>query len=299
MKILPLKTAHLASLLLLLAAPAFADDAEEAAWDAFEAADLEFQGSQLACDEADAQTTGGDRACRNAIEDGLSLARAVGHVLELPSLDEDTRESAIDLLLTTQQIVGTYMVDVGDCADAEAILSSVLDNPLLGNRRRLEQATRTWQRDAETCTAEQELLLADPNEERVEVQEPVEFAETPDESGSGQTAGYVLTGIGAAAVLAGVGWELALMDDRQDFIDERELCEGGAPQCDPAALQANANTVNGAKLPTGLLYGVGGAALVTGVILLATSGSDSDEPSASITPMLGRTTLGLNVAAEF
>ncbi len=72
-----------------------------------------------------------------------------------------------------------------------------------------------------------------------------------------------------------------------------------APQCDPAALQANANTVNGAKLPTGLLYGVGGAALVTGVILLATSGSDSDEPSASITPMLGRTTLGLNVAAEF
>ncbi|MFT6395824.1 MAG: hypothetical protein ACJAYU_000566 [Bradymonadia bacterium] len=119
------------------ASRARADETEDAAWDASEAADLAFQESQQDCDAVDAATTGGDRTCRDAIEDGLHLAAAVEDVLAIQSLDDDMRESPIDLLLTSQQIVGKYMVDVGDCEAPEDIHSGVLENPLLGNRRRL------------------------------------------------------------------------------------------------------------------------------------------------------------------
>ncbi|MFT6395825.1 MAG: hypothetical protein ACJAYU_000567 [Bradymonadia bacterium] len=121
----------------------------------------------------------------------------------------------------------------------------------------------------------------------------------PNASNSGRTAGYVLTGIGGAAILGAIGWELALMGDRNDFIDQRDLCEAGLARCDTAAFQAQADNVNDAKLPTGLLYGVGGTALLTDVILISTSASERDEAAVTLTPVLGPGSVGARLSASF
>ena len=285
---------------LLLTTPALAQSGEDDAWNAFDAADVAFQSAQSACEEADTATTGGDRTCRNAIDAGLELVAAVEVVLEtMTDLDDDTRESAIDLLLTTQQIVGTYMVDVGDCDDALEVLTGVVEHPLLGNRRSLENAASRWQRNAEECAEDTEPVVA---EEADETDVSPAVAPTNGEPGTGSgpaTAGYVLTGLGAAMVAGAAVWELALSGDRSDFIDARDLCESGHPSCDPGRTEALGNTIDDAKVPTAILYGLGGASVVTGIILIATGNNRDESDSATLRPMLTRGGAGLTLSTRF
>lgn len=295
MENISMRTCTLATLLTatVWALPASAQTDADALWTAFEEADVAFQDAQAACEEADPATTGGDRTCRDAIEAGLTLADAVEAVLDgVPDVDAETREAAIDLLLTTQQIVGTYMVDVGDCEDAVEVLDAVLESPLLGNRRSLENAASRWRGEAEACRGGH----AEP-EPIAETPDPEMTAETPIERSGRSPAGYVLVGLGAAAVGGAAIWELALNGDRQDFVDARNSCEGGGP-CDPVETQRLADRIDGAKIPTAVLYGVGGASLVTGIIVLATGGGGGED-TLSLSPTVAPDYAGVRFGARF
>lgn len=273
--------------------PAAAQADADALWAAFEEADLAFQDAQAACEDADPATTGGDRTCRGAIEAGLTLADAVEAVLVgAPDVDAETREAAIDLLLTTQQIVGTYLVDVGDCADAVEVLDSVLESPLLGNRRSLERATSRWRGEAEACAADDT-----PPERVTETPAPEITAEVPAERPGRSPAGYILVGVGVAAVSGAAIWEIALNGDRQDFVTARDSCETDGP-CDPIETQRLGDRIDGAKVPTAALYGIGGASLVTGIIVLATSG-DRDADAVTVSPSVGLDYAGVRIGARF
>ena len=219
----------------------------------------------------------------------------------MEDLDADTRESAIDLLLTTQQIVGTYMVDVGDCNDAVDVLAGVLEHPLLGNRRSLENAASRWQRNAQAYALAPEpetVAVATPAPTPTVVDEPADASS----QGSGpRTAGYVLTGLGAAMVAGAAVWELSLARDRTDFIDARDRCEARSPTCDPATTKALGNRIDDAKVPTALLYGLGGASVVTGIILIATGSPRRDEaaPATTLAPLLTRGGAGVTRRTRF
>lgn len=88
--------------------------------------------------------------------------------------------------------------------------------------------------------------------------------------------GIVLTGVGVAGVAAGL---VLFFGPRQSTLDELETKCGGDTTCPPSAKA----TADKGRLYTGLAegaFGVGAASLITGVILLATSGSSKSTQKA-------------------
>ena len=59
-----------------------------------------------------------------------------------------------------------------------------------------------------------------------------------------------------------------------------------------------ADRIDGAKIPTAVLYGVGGASLVTGIIVLA-SGGGGGEDTVSLSPTLAPDYAGVRFGARF
>jgi hypothetical protein len=118
-------------------------------------------------------------------------------------------------------------------------------------------------------------------EKPAETSKPVETSAPPTtpppDAGGSKVPGIVLLGAGVA--VAGVGFAL-FFGPRQSTITELETICGPDKRC-PASAQA---TSDQGKLYTGLAegaWGLGGAAIITGVILLATSGGGAKAPEAS------------------
>lgn len=91
--------------------------------------------------------------------------------------------------------------------------------------------------------------------------------------------GIVLTGLGLAFIGGGLG---LFFGPRQTTIDELNKKCGGDLSCPPSAKV----TFDEGRLFTGLAegaVGVGAASLVTGVILIATSGSKKPAPEQTAT----------------
>lgn len=89
----------------------------------------------------------------------------------------------------------------------------------------------------------------------------------------------MLTGLGLAFAGVGVG---LFLGPRQTTIDELNVKCGGDSTCPPSAQ----TTYDKGRLFTGIAegaVGIGAASLVTGVILLATSGSKKPAPEKTAT----------------
>jgi hypothetical protein len=117
-------------------------------------------------------------------------------------------------------------------------------------------------------------------EKPVETAKPVETSAPPTpppDAGGSKVPGIVLLGAGVA--VAGVGFAL-FFGPRQSTITELETICGPDKRC-PASAQA---TSDQGKLYTGLAegaWGLGGAAIITGAILIATSGGKAKAPETS------------------
>lgn len=110
----------------------------------------------------------------------------------------------------------------------------------------------------------------------------------PDK-GSSKVPGFVLLGVGVASAAVGT---VLFFGPRQSTIDELEQVCGPDKKC-PASAK---DTSDKGKLYTGIAeaaWGVGGAALITGVILLATSGGKKTNTTA-----LPGTTMQWSTAAK-
>ena len=98
----------------------------------------------------------------------------------------------------------------------------------------------------------------------------------PVSDGSTQRAvGWVAMGIGAAALGAGGFFGIRTLS-KKSFVDEH--CVGS--MCDDAGLQANVDAKDAATLST-IAFAVGGAAVLTGFILLVSAPSSTRTPTPS------------------
>ncbi|MDI3281981.1 hypothetical protein [Polyangium sp. 15x6] len=139
----------------------------------------------------------------------------------------------------------------------------------LGNREIWKDSINVPERDKKTVevVVKDEPAKSDgPNDEDTPPPPP---PPPPPPSSGPSIPGIVLTGIG----VAGIGAGLALFfGPRQSTIDDLDALCGGDTSCPPSAKE----TADRGRLFTGIAeaaVGVGAASLITGVILLATSGS--------------------------
>ena len=100
------------------------------------------------------------------------------------------------------------------------------------------------------------------------------------ESAGEPTGAIVLVAIGGALLAGGIGWDLALLSDRSDYLDARDECESDGTRCDDAS--GLRSDLSDAKLPVGLLYGVGAALTTAGVIWLAMPNAEISSPDVSL-----------------
>src|SRR5699024_9931896 len=73
------------------------------------------------------------------------------------SLSEDEALGAEDSYLTVQQVMGSMMVDIGECRRAIDVLQTLESDPETHDRALLLKATRRWLGKAERCVERQDL----------------------------------------------------------------------------------------------------------------------------------------------
>lgn len=131
---------------------------------------------------------------------------------------------------------------------------------------------------------------------------PVPQQPQPDKAPAGGGSGlripaYIALGVGAVGLGAG-GYFLWQSSDFSSRSDEVFKCDSRLLHCTPgekAEVLRLANESNAAKVRSGIAFGVGGAAVITGVVLLVVSGSSSKESaSASVTPWIGYRAAGVS-----
>jgi hypothetical protein len=133
---------------------------------------------------------------------------------------------------------------------------------------------------AEKETQEVEIEVELKPEKPDETTKPVETSAPPPpppDAGGSKVPGIVVLSLGVA--VAGAGFVL-FFGPRQSTIRELEAVCGADKRC-PASAQATADS---GRLYTGLAegaWGVGGAAIIAGAILLATSGGGTKAPDAA------------------
>ena len=104
--------------------------------------------------------------------------------------------------------------------------------------------------------------------------------------------GFVALGVGVVGV--GVG-TLFLLKSHSKKSDADALCNSlGCPQSKQGQIQSLDNDYKSAGTLSVVGYAVGGAGLITGVTLLALSGSKHSENAAGVTPWIGYQSAGLS-----
>jgi hypothetical protein len=102
--------------------------------------------------------------------------------------------------------------------------------------------------------------------------------------GGGKTAGYVLLGVGGVGLVVGSAFGVMAMGKKSSLDG---ACTGGKASC-PATSQSDIDSMKSSATISTVGVGVGAAALVVGVILLATSGGGKEAPrAAKVEPWIG------------
>lgn len=150
----------------------------------------------------------------------------------------------------------------------------------IGEKDAAKKTFTIAEKEAQEVEIEVDLEALRQAEKPVETAKPVETSAPPPpppDTGGSKVPGIVVLSVGVAIAGAGVG---LFFGPRQSTINELEEVCGEDKRC-PASAQ---ETSDQGKLYTGLAegaWGLGGAAIITGVILLATSGGKAKEPDAS------------------
>lgn len=131
-----------------------------------------------------------------------------------------------------------------------------------------------------------------------EATEPIEDDVAPEEEGEEKGGGgrvwtWVALGVGAAAGIAGGSIGGAAMAKKSSMEDD---CEGN--HCPPSS-KGEADTIKTMNLTADILYGVAGAAIVTGVILFFVEPDDEPEQTVAVTPAVTAGGAGLVVGGRF
>jgi hypothetical protein len=108
-------------------------------------------------------------------------------------------------------------------------------------------------------------------------------SEAPDRAGM-RIGGWLGLGVGAAGVVAGT---LFALKNRSNRNDANALCNQGCPESKRAQVESLDSSADSAATAAWISYGVGGAALATGAVLLWMSGNrPAKASSAQVTPWL-------------
>jgi hypothetical protein len=103
---------------------------------------------------------------------------------------------------------------------------------------------------------------------------------------------WVALGVGAAALIGGGVTGGLAMGKEKDLLGK---CDG--TQC-PASLEGEADTVRTMNLTADILYGVGAAAVIAGIVLFFVEPTGEAEPQVAVAPAIGDG-FGLSVAGRF
>ena len=151
----------------------------------------------------------------------------------------------------------------------------------IGEKEAARKSFTMAEKETQEVEIEVDLEALRRAEKPVETTKPVDTGTAPPtpppDAGGSTGPGIVVLGVGLAIVGAGFG---LFFGPRQGTISELEQICGPDKRC-PASAQA---TSDQGRLYTGLAegaWGLGGAAIITGVILLATSGGKAKAPEAS------------------
>jgi len=123
---------------------------------------------------------------------------------------------------------------------------------------------------------------------------PPPNTETNSSSGSNglKIGGFVALGVGVVGL--GVG-TLFLLKSHKKKSDADALCDSaGCPQSKQSQIQSLDNDYKSAGTLSVVGYAVGGAGVITGITLLALSGSKHSETTAGITPWIGYQSAGVS-----
>lgn len=130
---------------------------EDALWNDFDEAFGRFQDYLAESDEAPAETQTGFRSRVRAIGAAMDVRDLLAALLAGDSLSQDEALGAQDSFLTVQQVMGSMMVDIGECARAVDVLRTLERNPETQERALLLKGTQRWLGRAERCVERQAL----------------------------------------------------------------------------------------------------------------------------------------------
>ena len=267
-------SAALWALVALLLAPSIASaQTLDELWLQYEEQTETFVTLQTDCDEGDVRATTTNRLCRRAVQVGTELADTIeALVARDEELRPDDEAALIDGALTTRQIAASILVDVGECEDARDRLSALLEDERLAERPNVEEAAERWMENAERCIAD---ALAAEQPEPEETPEPALALAPEPPSRAGPLA---LLASGSALLVTGIAWDMANLSSIREFNDLNDACAEGS--CDTARQGELKDRLDGAKVPIALLYGVGAATAVSGVVWMVLQGDGSDQAVA-------------------
>jgi hypothetical protein len=274
--------------LLLTTLPVAAQDVDvDALWEQYDLEATEFEAKQGECDSGDQTTTRVNRLCREAADLGVALASTIDEILvHDDQLTDDDRELLIDGMLTNRQIAGALWVELGECENAQSVLQTLTEHPDLPDRQLVEQAAQTWLQNAEECIA---------------AAAPVEVAEDPSKAGP-----IIVLSSGLAILAAGFAWDMSMLGTINDFKDANEECGEvcSAESDEGRALTRTQESIDNAKPMIAVLYGVGAATAIGGVIWLAVQGGGNEDEASDgvevrVMPTFSRSGAGASVRIGF
>lgn len=126
-------------------------------WDDFDDAFGRFQDFLAESEEAPAETQTGFRSRVRAIGAAMEVRDLLGALLDSGELSTDESIGAQDSYLTVQQVMGSMMVDIGECERAVKVLRKLENNPDTHERALLLKGTKRWLAKAERCDERQKL----------------------------------------------------------------------------------------------------------------------------------------------
>ena len=239
-------------------------------------------------------------------------------------------EAAVEELMINHQNMVVLLSDLGLCSDATARLDEAFDDAeqMVGDyvatlepvRQRIadcveateepvasttgseEHPTETIEQPPEPTTTSEPEPVAEltveptPVQTQPEISDPEQYQDVVSDDGVGSPLPYVLMVTGAALVAGGIGYDLSIAGDLDDFYAIQTACDAGTCTTEEHARGVELkSTVEDAQPAIGILIGTGVAAGIVGVILMLVE----DEASVAITPQIRTDSAGGAISWQF
>lgn len=288
--------------MLMCVGGAHAQSDVDALWTAYETAADAYEEATSRLAEYGVETTQGDRLHRQAAQRASDLALAVEALLaSAAALEDDETEALLDTLVTARQVEGSLLVDVGACDDGASVLRELLEHPALPGRPLVEGRAREWLARAEVCVLGAEPIgpgVVQRGAESVDGAPLLVGADVTSEGSGARTTGIVLVSAGAAALVGAIAWDASMASTLDEFRTLRNACDAGGP-CDRDGLASRRDRIDDARVPMAVLYGVGGAAVVTGAVLWLMNRTPREDRAVDLRPQLGAGWVGADLHLRF